>query len=167
MEIEKKYLVKQIPFDLSNLQHHTIEQGYLNANPVLRIRKLDDTYIFTYKSSGLMCREEFEFPLTEAAYSHLREKCDGNLIRKVRYLIPIPDPNSYGLPDSLSLTIELDIFEGVFHGIVLAEVEFPDKNSALAFQPPIWFGRDVTLEGTFHNSTMSSSDPALYQDFQP
>ena len=87
-EIERKYLIHTIPFDLKEYAFHDIEQGYLCTEPVVRIRKQDDTYYLTYKSKGLMVREEYNLPLTAEAYAHLREKADGKLITKRRYLIP-------------------------------------------------------------------------------
>ena len=53
-EIECKYLIHTIPFDLKEYAFHDIEQGYLCTEPVVRIRKQDDTYYLTYKSKGLM-----------------------------------------------------------------------------------------------------------------
>ena len=59
MEIERKYLVKQLPEKLSTYPHRLIEQGYLSTEPVIRIRKDGDKYELTYKSKGLMIREEY------------------------------------------------------------------------------------------------------------
>ena len=68
MEIERKFLIKALPGHLSQYKSHEIEQGYLCTAPVVRIRRQDDTYILTYKSKGLMSREEYNLPLTEEAY---------------------------------------------------------------------------------------------------
>ena len=38
-EIERKYLIHTIPFDLKEYAFHDIEQGYLCTEPVVRIRK--------------------------------------------------------------------------------------------------------------------------------
>lgn len=149
MEIERKFLIKRIPESLDSYSHIEIEQGYINTSPVLRIRRWNDTYLFTYKSSGLMSREEVELPLTATAYQHLVPKCDGNLIRKTRY--QIPEEHGY--------TIELDLFHGAFEGLVLAEVEFPSEDAANAYLPPDWFTCEVTLEPAFHNSRMSTDQP--------
>ena len=56
------------------------------------------------------------------------------------------------------LLIELDVFEGKFEGLYLAEVEFSSEEDADAFAPPDWFGEDVTLDGTYHNSRMSQAN---------
>lgn len=145
MEIERKYLIHTLPENLENYPHRIIEQGYLSTEPVVRIRRDNDEYILTYKSKGLMVREEYNLPLTKDSYMHLREKIDGRLIIKKRYLIPL----------SNELTIELDIFGGDLAPLMLAEVEFPDKTSANSFTPPKWFGEDVTFSGEYHNSRLS------------
>jgi len=145
MEIERKFLIPVLPEDLSAYDHHEIEQGYLCTAPVVRIRKEDDNYYMTYKSKGMMVREEYNLPLTKDAYEHLKPKADGIVIAKTRYLIPMDE----------GLTIELDIFHNEYEGLYLAEVEFETAEEANAFVPPTWFGQDVTYDGCYHNSAMS------------
>ena len=105
----------------------------------------DDDYFLTYKSKGLMSREEYNLPLTAEAYEHLKPKADGILITKDRYVIPEKD----------GLFIELDVFHGEYEGVLLAEVEFPTEEAANAYTAPDWFGEDVTYSTRYHNSTMS------------
>lgn len=145
MEIERKYLIEHLPNNYATYPYHQIEQGYLSTHPVVRIRKQDDEYYLTYKSGGLMVREEYNLPLTQKSYYHLREKADGFLITKKRYLIPYDD----------KLTIELDVFEGDLAGLIIAEVEFDTEDDANAFTPPEWFGEDVTFSSKYHNSYLS------------
>lgn len=64
MEIERKYLLDQLPENLTSYPCKKIEQGYLSTEPVVRIRRSDDEYYLTYKSKGLMVREEYNLPLT-------------------------------------------------------------------------------------------------------
>ncbi|WP_242972167.1 CYTH domain-containing protein [Mediterraneibacter gnavus] len=128
MEIERKYLISSVPFALSSYPCRKIEQGYLSTAPVVRIRRDNNDYILTYKSKGMMIREEYNLPLTKESYEHLKEKIDGRLITKKRYVIPLKD----------SLFIELDIFSGDLAPLMLAEVEFPDKETANHFTPPKW-----------------------------
>ena len=91
MEIERKYLVKILPDHLEQYPCRQIEQGYLSTNPVVRIRRSNDRYILTYKGKGLMVREEYNLPLNEESFTHLKEKIDGLLIQKRRYLIPFAE----------------------------------------------------------------------------
>lgn len=159
MEIERKFTVKTLPVNLEQYPFHIIEQAYLNTDPVVRIRKEDDTYYLTYKGKGLLAREEYNLPLNEESYYHLREKADGNVISKKRYLIPIENPTFASdyqtATDHISLTIELDIFEAPFSDLIIAEVEFPDQETAKAFLPVDWFAEDVTDNPAYHNSNLS------------
>ena len=145
MEIERKYLVNSLPADLGNYPHRIIEQGYLNTEPVVRVRKDAEEYFLTYKSKGLMVREEYNLPLSQEAYEHLLAKADGRIIRKTRYCIPYEN----------GLTIELDVFKGDLSPLILAEVEFEDEETANSFTPPKWFGEDVTFSTKYQNSTLS------------
>ena len=67
MEIERKYLIPDIPSGLDIQKTRLIEQGYLCTSPVVRIRRDNDEYFLTYKSKGLMVREEYNLPLTREA----------------------------------------------------------------------------------------------------
>lgn len=145
MEIERKYLLETMP-DLENYEFHRIEQAYLCTGPVIRVRREDDSYYMTYKGGGMMAREEYNLPLTKEAYIHLLAKADGNVISKTRYLIPL---------EMEGLTAEVDVFETPFAPLIMAEVEFETEEQANNFQPPEWFGKDVTFDGRYHNSYMS------------
>lgn len=144
MEIERKFLVKTLPENLDEYQCNQIEQGYLCTEPVVRIRRCDGKYTLTYKGAGLLMREEYNLPLTQEGYEHLRPKADGILIAKKRYKIPYQ-----------KYVIELDIFEGELAPLLLAEVEFDSREEAEAFLPPDWLGEDVTFAGIYQNSYLS------------
>lgn len=159
MEIERKFLIKVLPENLEGYPSHHIEQGYLSDSPVVRVRKEDNDYYLTYKGSGMMTREEVNLALNKEAYCHLRDKADGKIISKRRYLIPLPHPAvREGLPkppEDYCLTIELDVFEPPFAPLIMAEVEFGSKEAAEAFMPPDWFGEEVTYRREYHNSYMA------------
>ena len=153
MEIERKFLIPQenLPKDLESYPSKKIQQGYLCTEPVVRIRRSNDSYYLTYKSKGLMCREEYNLPLTQEAYEHLKPKADGVIISKTRYVIP----------EKNGLSIELDIFDVPYKGLFLAEVEFSSEEEALSYIPPAWFGEEVTNSSKYHNSTLSKGDSQL------
>ena len=154
MEIERKYLIKELPDHLENYSCREIEQGYLCQNPVVRIRKDNDEYYLTYKGKGLLAREEYNLPLTKESYEHLREKIDGKAITKKRYMIPLPSPSyQNGFQSDEALTIELDLFSSPTD-LIMAEVEFSSLEMANAFVAPDWFGEDVTDNPAYHNVNM-------------
>lgn len=149
MEIERKFLISPQVEILSHLGEYRcrrIEQGYLNTNPVVRVRQDEDSYYLTYKGTGLKVREEYNLPLTKEAYAHLLKKADGMIITKDRYEIPYE-----------SYVIELDVFHGDYEGFLMAEVEFPSEAECDAFLPPEWFGEDVTGKKEYSNSFMSEN----------
>ncbi len=162
-EIERKFLIKELPGDLSAYRSRQIEQAYLCREPVIRIRRDQEKYYMTYKGSGLMERTEYNLPLTKESYEHLLEKADGRVIRKVRYEIPLLadeslfpgfDEERLGKINSLTpLVIELDIFSCP-EGRILAEVEFPDRETAEAFVMPELFIKEVTDDPAYHNVNM-------------
>lgn len=147
MEIERKYLISNLPANYSEYPFLCIEQGYLSTDPVIRVRRENERYYLTYKGKGLLSREEYNLPLTEKSYQHLLKKADGIIITKNRYLIPFSDKPG--------LTVELDVFSGYYQGLILAEVEFDSEEAANTFLPPAWFGEEVTFSGSFQNSCLS------------
>ena len=155
VEIERKFKIKSLPENLDQYKSCTIEQAYVCTAPVIRIRKQDDDYILTYKGGGFLAHPEYNLPLGKEGYEHLLEKSDGNIITKTRYFIPIND----------GLTAELDVFKNMFDGLTFVEVEFDSLDKATAFDPPEWFGEDVTKDRRYHNSYLSSLDVFDINDF--
>ncbi|MCR5669834.1 MAG: CYTH domain-containing protein [Butyrivibrio sp.] len=172
MEIERKFTVAKLPDDLDSYEVHRIEQAYLNVRPAIRVRQQDDVYYMTYKgirkedSEGIG-QTEYNMELDATAYEHLCKKADGNIITKKRYIIPLNEDGfdaeyltAHGsVAEALksgNIKIELDVFEGVFAGRILAEVEFPDEDSAAAYNPASWFKEDVTGDPAWSNAHMSA-----------
>ena len=148
MEIERKFLVSEMPKNLSLYKAREIEQAYLNFTPTIRIRhdkSFDfEKYELTYKGHGDFAHEEYNLPLDKASYDNLLKKHDGSVIKKTRYMIPLS-----------KFTAELDIFEGDLKGLSLVEVEFDTIEEEQAFVPPSWFGKDVTAGGEYSNARLA------------
>lgn len=152
MEIERKYLVRYLPDNLESCTAKEIEQGYLNRKPTLRIRRSNSDYILTYKNKlsgngkdSTIVNEEIEAALTKEAFEHLREKTDGYMISKTRYIVPLEN----------GLKAELDIFHGRLEGLCFVEVEFPDVETADGFSAPDWFGENVSADKHYSNGYLS------------
>lgn len=152
-EIERKFLIKDISnINLSLYRKRTIVQSYLYSDLFSFIRKriieenLKKTYYYTVKTgkNGKYGINEFEKEITEEEYNKLSPLKNINVIIKDRYYIPLSD----------NLIIELDVFKGIFEGIIFAEVEFKDENQALNFKIPNWFDKELT--GKVSNSMMST-----------
>ena len=145
MEIERKFLTKEIPFDITKYPYKQISQAYISFSPTIRIRKSNEDYILTVKGKGHLAREEFELPLSKEDYDRLFLKTEGTPVIKKRYLVPVAG----------DLTAEVDIYEGELEGLMTTEVEFPSLEAAHAFTAPEWFGKDVSEERAYKNTSLS------------
>ncbi len=144
MEIERKFLITNLPENLQEYPHDELCQAYVCTSPVIRVRQKNDSYILTLKSGGMMARQEVEMPISKETFDHLKSKKDGMIISKTRY--KIPEDHGY--------IIELDVFHDVYEGFYMAEIEFGSVEEANSYIPPSWFGQDVTYDGRFHNSQL-------------
>jgi CYTH domain-containing protein len=152
MEIERKFLIKDLPFSLSDFKHREIIQAYLTeigAHPERRIRKVTDSgvskYFLTEKEGSGMVREEREREISAEEYSALRKNIIASDITKKRYFIPING----------SLTVELDIYGGSLSGLAVAEVEFGSAEEAMSFEIPNWFGAEITDDRRYKNRSLA------------
>ena len=145
MEIERKFLTKKIPFDITAYPYKQISQAYISFSPTIRIRQSDADYILTVKGKGHLAREEFELPLKKEDYDRLFLKTEGTPVIKKRYLVPVEG----------GYTAEVDIYEGELEGLMTTEVEFPSLEEAESFVAPDWFGKDVSEEKAYKNTSLS------------
>ena len=145
MEIERKFLTKHIPFAITAYPCKEITQAYISFSPTIRLRQSDGDFILTVKGKGHLAREEFELSLSRAEYDRLLPKTEGTPVRKKRYLVPLQQ----------GLTAEVDIYEGELAGLMTTEVEFPSMEEAEAFVAPGWFGKDVSEEKAYKNTSLS------------
>ena len=147
-EIERKFLVKQLPEKLKRRRHYPIAQGYLASEPGgrhVRLRKKGKTASLTFKVGRGADREEREVKLSPKQFAALWPATAGRRLRKVRYDIPWKN-----------LLIEIDVYRGKHDGLVVAEVEFPDLATCRKFKPPSWFGREVTGEKRYSNVRLAN-----------
>ena len=144
MEIERKFKVsdKEIVNEIINKYHRKeIVQDYLYIDEytVVRKRKVKTNksikYIYTVKT---MKQEysvnEFEKEITKEQYDSMKKNNNYITLEKDRYVIPYIN----------NLNIELDIFHGVYEGVVFAEIEFEDEQQVNNVLLPKWFGMDIS-----------------------
>jgi adenylate cyclase len=147
-EIERKFLLKQLPERLKQARRCVIAQGYLAAEPGgrhVRLRKKGKTASLTFKVGRSAHREEREIKLSAKQFSALWPATVGRRLRKLRYEVPWK-----------SLLIEVDVYRGKHSGLLVAEVEFPDRATCRKFNPPSWFGREVTGEKRYSNVRLAN-----------
>lgn len=145
-EIERKYLVKSIPFSLDNFEKKDIEQSYISKLPTIRLRKANNKHFLTVKGTGDVKRVEFEMEISDDEYSNLLKKIDGNIIKKTRYYIPIEN----------NLIAELDLYHTFLEGLITVEVEFKCEEDEKNFTAPEWFYKDISSLAQYKNACLSN-----------
>lgn len=152
MEFERKFLVPGFKLeDHQLLATKEIIQCYLNEYPELRIRKVshndgDPKCYFTYKGKGTLAREEHEFEIPQDEFDSLFSHQHSGIISKTRYIIK---------RDSDENRIEVDVYHGSLTGLITAEVEFDSAQEAVDYNPPEWFGEDVTENAQYKNRNLA------------
>jgi len=147
-EIERKFLVRELPRDLTSYPHNKISQGYLvslDDGTQVRLRKKGENYSLTFKRGTGNVREEREVDLSAEQFDALWPATEGKRLVKTRYEIPLGDR-----------VVEIDVYHSRHEGLVVAEVEFDDEAEAKAFQPPDWLGEDVTGDPRYSNQLLAS-----------
>jgi adenylate cyclase len=147
VEIERKFLVDVVPVGVAVARSVAMRQGYLavDRDVTLRLRITDDRAVLTVKAGGSMARTEVEVDLDPADAEALWPSTVGRRIEKVRHDIPIEG----------GFVAELDVYAGSLDGLLTVEVEFGSIDEAAAFEPPAWFGRDLTGEPGWSNAALS------------
>jgi CYTH domain-containing protein len=147
LEIERKFLIKNLDFKTESFEKKYLKQGYLNAdkNRTVRIRIADEKAFITIKGksnkAGTTRFEwEKEIPFSEA--EELLLLCEPCIIEKHRYLIK-----------KGTHTFEVDVFLGDNLGLLVAEIELNSENET--FEKPTWLGNEVTGELKYYNSSIS------------
>ncbi|HKO37936.1 MAG TPA: CHAD domain-containing protein [Solirubrobacterales bacterium] len=146
-EIERKFLLEQLPAELEQSLSAEIEQGYLAAAPdaEVRVRRRGEAFSLTLKRGAGEEREEVEVELDERQFQTLWGTVEESRLTKRRYLVPLGG----------GLNAEVDVYFGSLAGLRVAEVEFPSREAAASFQPPEWFGREVTGDRGYANRALA------------
>lgn len=147
IEIEKKFIIENVPFPLDSYNFVEITQGYISVEEgfsEVRVRAIDKKYILTIKSNKQNFRLEEECLLDISQGQRLLDFCKNRTIKKTRYFIPYNN-----------LIIELDIFKEKLKGLKIAEVEFNSIYAIDNFKVPLWFGQDVTNDERYKNKNLA------------
>lgn len=144
-EIERKFLVAHQAWRESVNTIHVFRQGYLSygSERTVRVRATEVTGYLTIKgiTEGLT-RDEFEYEIPLADALALLQLCERPAIEKKRYIVP-----------NGAHVWEVDVFEGVNEGLVVAEIELGSEDEA--FDKPNWLGNEVSGDRKYSNSALS------------
>lgn len=152
-EIERKFLLDDLPTRLTNADSTRISQGYLAVGDDIevRIRARAGQHLLTVKGGRGQVRREVTISLTPEQFDDLWSLTEGRRLTKRRWVIS-DDPEAL-------VDIEIDRFDGALDGLLIAEVEFPSEGASRAFRPPSWFGREVTDDDRYRNAALATGPP--------
>ena len=146
IEIERKFLVdikKWIPSGEGVI----IKQGYLSVDPerVVRVRLAGKEAFLTIKGSPKsISRTEMEYKIPVNEATILMKMCLNEPVEKIRYKEKIGD-----------FIWEIDVFEGINLGLVLAEIEL--ENETQEFEFPQWIEKEVSNDFRYFNAWLSEN----------
>lgn len=145
VEIEKKFLLENLPINIDRFKSNNITQGYVSINPEIRIRSINnETFYLTKKGNGTLFRKEKEKEIDIEKFNKLVNKYEPKMIYKTRYYIPL----------TAKLTAEVDVFKDNLEGLKTVEVEFETIEEANNFIIPNWFGKEVTNDPNYKNKNL-------------
>ncbi len=151
LEIERKFLVEEIPFDLGSCERIEMQQGYLvvdhSRNLSVRIRRQNRDYRLTIKTGKGVVRTEVDVPIDVADFEALWPEARAQSLEKTRYLNAVDDR-----------LYEIDVYKGRLAPLVMVEIEFRTEAESQAFRPPEWLGPEVTHDARYLNQNLARSD---------
>ncbi len=146
LEIERKFLVDTEKW-MPQSEGEKITQGYLSTDKkrVVRVRTKGEKAFLTIKgeTEGIK-RPEFEYEIPQKEALQMLTLCKKFVIEKWRYT------------EEFSGKIwEIDVFENLNEGLVIAEVELDDENEKVNL--PGWVIQEVSLDKRYFNAFLSQS----------
>ncbi|MBR0558100.1 CYTH domain-containing protein [Ciceribacter sp. L1K23] len=146
-EIERKFLVVDDSWRAAVKTATALRQAYIASSDdrSVRIRTRDDTSArLTIKiGKSALVRDEFEYDIPMADAREMMQLALGNVIEKVRYTV-----------DVAGFVWEIDVFEGPYRGLVIAEVELASEADRPTI--PKWVGREVTGDRRYSNQGLAT-----------
>ena len=95
-----------------------------------------------------MSRTEVEVAISAAQAEALWPHTAGRRIEKTRHRVVLDD-------DTPDLVAEVDVYAGTLDGLCVAEVEFASEDVAASFDPPDWFGHELTGDPAWSNAALA------------
>jgi CYTH domain-containing protein len=147
-EIEKKFVLSGLPRGL--YRGTQIRQGYIQTgDPEVRVRDLGGTFFLTRKGGEGFIREEEEIEISREVFYLLWPTTEGRRIEKIRYNVTAED----------GLVWEVDQYQGILQGLVVAEVELPSAETTPITPAVIAevMVVDVTCDKRYKNKALATS----------
>lgn len=150
VEIERKFLVADDPPGLRSSPSSQLRQGYLAVGSDAEVRLRDDGHAqtLTVKSGSGLERGEVEVELSAEQFEALWPATVGKRLVKHRFELPAG-----------KWIHQLDVYAGSLEELKVVEVEFPSAADAMDFEPPDWFGREITNDTRYRNASLALHGP--------
>lgn len=146
MEIERKYLLSELPPREILGPSVPIRQGYIDAgDPEIRVRQKGSEFFLTIKSGAGVRRQECEVRIPAATFERLWPLTEGARVEKTRYTVPHGD-----------VRWEIDEFRDALAGLYLAEVELASESEAVTPPAFLSIARDVTEDPRYKNKSLAT-----------
>lgn len=158
IEIEKRFLVKEIP-NLSGCKKVEMIDVYIpevTPHAKLRARKIGEKYELTKKTRKqdgdhyTMVEQTIDITPEEFAFIYAKST---RRIEKDRYYVPL-GPH----------TMDLDVFKGKHQGLIIGEIEFPNEQTLQAFAKPPYLGKEINTIESLAGGVLSG---LTYEELKP
>lgn len=145
-EIERKFLVTSDTWRQAVIARRHLTQFYLAASGLssVRVRIVDraDARLTIKSAEPGVRRSEFEYAIPVEDADAMLPLAVGHVISKQRHIVPAGD-----------LRWEIDVFQGIHEGLVIAEIEFVSIEQT--FGRPEWLGEEVTDDPRYYNAALA------------
>ncbi len=144
IETERKFLLADDRWKARIVRSIKMRQNYLAYDPTVRVRVAGEQAFVTIKSAAKGCsRAEYEYAIPpEDAAEMLDTLCRGNEVCKTRHIVIF-----------CGKMWEINVFEGVNAGLILAEIELDREDEP--FERPPWLGDEVTGKAEYYNGALA------------
>ena len=144
LEIERKFLLKNDSWKGLVKEEIPIKQGYLNSEKerTVRVRIYGEIGVLTIKGkNNNLTRKEFEYTIPLSDALEMLKLAEMPIIEKTRFIV-INAGNTW----------EIDVFEGVNKGLIVAEIELESETEE--FEIPNWIGDEVSADPRYYNASL-------------
>lgn len=144
IEIERKFLLASDRWRALVQRSEYIRDGLISATDgrKTRVRIVGSRATLTVKTKRIEGRRgEFKYDIPMVDAESLMECCGTNVLEKVRHYVEFS-----------GVVWEVDEYEGVLKGVILAEVELDDIHQTIVI--PDWIGREVTGQPPYSKTNM-------------
>ena len=136
----------ELPDGLEHCRFDEIEQGYLavSGGSEVRVRRIGEESVLTVKRGSGRERLEDEIEITREQSETLWPATQGRRLAKRRFYVPLKQR-----------TAEVDVYRAQLEGLITAEVEFDSVADSEGFEPPTWFGAEITDDPRYANQALA------------